>query len=1522
MLAGLLIGAFVAPASGAPAVSSAPAVTGNAAVIQPQQIIARFKPDSDFAIRLSNLQNILSLRINSALSASAGVASIAMPVAGLEMVKSLRFPKITSSLRAALPSIENQRSSANLPGATNTDLDLSIIKIIDPTLSIKQAIEQLKASGQVIYAEPDYPLSIDTTPNDPSYSSLFGLNNTGQTGGTLDADIDAPEAWNITTGTSTTILAIIDTGVQYDHPDLAANMWTNPGEVGGTPGVDDDNNGYIDDIYGIDTSGSGDSDPMDDNGHGTHVAGIIGAVGNNNTGITGVNWNVKIMALKYLDASGNGNTSDAITLLNYVYDMKTNKGINIRLTNNSWGGGGYSQSLYDAIANTESAGILFVAAAGNDGNDNDTLAHYPSSYPLDSIVAVAATDDNDAVYADTGGSSNYGLTTVDLGAPGKSIYSTVINSTYGYKSGTSMATPYVSGAAALLWANNPVLTMSEVKNLLLNTADPIASMDGITVTGGRLNVNEALTCTQGSNPRMYINAPQDNTTAVVGYDTLFQVRLSDCGASVTGASVMVTLDNGDLAFSLLDNGIAPDSLAGDGIYSGYWTPGSTGGGTVIAQINATNTGGPNLNHQQSFNTVSVPAYSANNTYPFAWADATGGTDLLANGVDAGNLDDGDDLIPIGFNFNFYGIDYSDIWVHTNGMIKFGSKNELAYFEYLSIPDPAVPNNFIAPFWADFNPIASTGTIYSKLEGTAPNRRLIIEWHDIKLFKEVEVGGPQGSATFQTILYEGSNDIVVQYLDTTFDDVLYDQGADALTGIEYVEGLLGLEYANRVGGLNEQMALIYSPDSSTQKQLTVRVDANMGSVVGNQSQINCPQNCFGQYPTNSSVTLTASPQPGYLFDGWSGAGCNGTGSCVVSMTDHQSVKANFIALQAAVIVSPTSGLLTNEAGTSTSFSIHLASQPTADVTIPLSSDDTSEGTVSPMSVTFTTNNWSQAQTVTVTGQDDLIADGTVAYMIITGISSSIDLQYNGLDPQDVSVSNVDNDVAGISITPVSGLTTTEAGGSAQFNVVLNTFPLDDVTIALSSSNSDEGIPDTILLNFTALNGMTPQTVTVTGVDDAVDDGDISYTIVTTAATSADGQYNGMNAADISITNIDNDTAGINVMPLSGLSTTEAGGTTQFSVALDTLPTADVSIILTSNNLAEGSVDLNNLLFTPGNGMTPQVITISGVDDAVDDGDIVYTIILNPVSSGDTKYDSLDPNDVSVTNIDNDTAGISITPLNSLTTTEAGGTAQFSVALDSLPLANVTLALNSDNLDEGSIDLPLLIFTSQNWNQAQTVTISGVDDQIDDGDVSYNIITHAAVSSDPNYNNLNPADISISNTDDDTAGITLTPQSGLSTSESGGSDSFDVQLDTLPTDNVILSLSSSDTSEVMVNPASLTFTLGNALTAQTVTVTGVDDMVADGEMGFTISVFTSASNDTVYATLSPVNVSGTNQDNDTDSDNDDIVDSKDNCPLVANNDQLDTNGNGIGDACENVSEPQDDTLCFPIPAQNGKIALICL
>lgn len=343
---------------------------------------------------------------------------------------------------------------------------------------------QKRLGDAVEVAEPDFIVfTTEVIPNDPRFDQLWGLHNTGAGSAVEDADIDAPEAWEITQGSRSVKVGVIDTGVDYEHPDLVANMWTNPGEIAGD-GIDNDNNGFVDDMHGWDFAYD-DSDPMDENGHGTHCSGTIGGLGNNGVGVAGVNWEVSIVALKFLNDYGRGSISDAIDAVNYAVLMDLN------LTSNSWGGGGYSQLMKDTIERAGAANQLFVAAAGNDSTNMENRSFYPACYSFDAdvdpIISVASIDSGDRL----SGFSNYGATTADLGAPGSSIYSTTPDNGYSTYSGTSMATPHVSGALALYFSMCDA-DFKKAKEDLLASVVEIPALEGRCVSNGRLNVFELL----------------------------------------------------------------------------------------------------------------------------------------------------------------------------------------------------------------------------------------------------------------------------------------------------------------------------------------------------------------------------------------------------------------------------------------------------------------------------------------------------------------------------------------------------------------------------------------------------------------------------------------------------------------------------------------------------------------------------------------------------------------------------------------------------------------------------------------------------------------------------------------------------------------------------------------------------------------------------------------------------------------------------------------------------------------------
>ena len=367
---------------------------------------------------------------------------------------------------------------------------------------VKAVIQELKSQPGVEFAEPNWIYTHEATSNDPYFTgnNLWGMYGDASTPSNVYGS-QAAEAWAAGhTGSRSVYIGIIDEGIQFTHPDLAANIWTNPYDP--VDGVDNDGNGLIDDTHGWDFA-NGDNTVYDGtkragtDDHGTHVAGTIGGIGGNGQGVAGVNWNVTMISGKFLGGRG-GTTANAIKAVDYFTDLKKRHGLNIIATSNSWGGGGFSQGLLDAINRGGDAGILFIAAAGNGGNDqvgdnNDTVTNYPSNYECtkggtrgwDCVIAVAAINSTGGL----GSFSNYGAKTVDIGAPGVAINSSVPTNSYASYSGTSMATPHVSGAAALYASTHAGATAQQIKDAILSSAVPTASLAGKTVTGGRLNVS-------------------------------------------------------------------------------------------------------------------------------------------------------------------------------------------------------------------------------------------------------------------------------------------------------------------------------------------------------------------------------------------------------------------------------------------------------------------------------------------------------------------------------------------------------------------------------------------------------------------------------------------------------------------------------------------------------------------------------------------------------------------------------------------------------------------------------------------------------------------------------------------------------------------------------------------------------------------------------------------------------------------------------------------------------------------------
>jgi subtilisin family serine protease len=638
--------------------------------------------------------------------------------------------------------------------------NLYLVKI-PAHLSVPEAIARYKGYANVLYAEPNYIVRtaqhVQLTPNDPNFTQLWGLHNTGQTGGTPDADIDAPEAWDITTGSSSVVVFVVDTGVDYNHPDLNANLWRNPGEIPSN-GIDDDGNGYVDDVYGIDTYYN-DTDPFDGDGHGTHVSGTIGAIGNNNVGVVGVNWSVKIGHCKFLSDSGSGSTAGAISCLQYILNLKQtgNPANDIIATNNSWGGGGFSQALHDAIKAHMNAGILFIAAAGNAGANNDTALFLPASYYLPNVISVAATTHTDA----KAGFSNYGRRTVHVGAPGQGILSTTPGNTYSTFSGTSMATPHVTGLAALIKAQFPSFTWYQIRNRILATGDVTTGMQNVTISDRRINAYGALTC--NNVPFFGIWRP----FATASWPMLIAVYWVNC--ENPAGPISVTITPGGTVLNLLDDGneaVSGDIYAGDGVYSAIWTG--------PADICVVGTFTLTFSNGQS---TTVQVGGAQGSYRCTTPSPTWRT------ITGTNLNLGDDTstaITPGFPVRFGTTSYTTVNVGSNGVLSF--TNSITAFSNTQLPNTSY-TTIVAPFWDDLYPTGADN-VYWEVLGTAPNRELVIEWRNVRPYA-CRNDTPAPTVTFQVVLFEATNHVLFNYQDVIFGGncANLDKGGSATIGVQ-------------------------------------------------------------------------------------------------------------------------------------------------------------------------------------------------------------------------------------------------------------------------------------------------------------------------------------------------------------------------------------------------------------------------------------------------------------------------------------------------------------------------------------------------------------------------------------------------------------------------------------------------------------------------------------------------------------------------------------------------------------------
>ncbi|MFW5871154.1 MAG: S8 family serine peptidase [Verrucomicrobiota bacterium] len=687
-------------------------------------------------------------------------------------------------------------------------IEADIVDVPD-NLSLQSVVSVYVSDFNVKYVEPNYMVrALDIVPNDPDYDLLWGMDR-----------IRAPYAWDYyTTGGTNVVVGIIDSGTDLQHPDLIPNLWVNPGET--DDGLDTDGNGYTNDIHGYDfytnSFTTQDGDPDDENFHGTHVAGTVGAVGNNATGVVGVCWQTELMILRFLGPTGSGTTDGAINAIEYATLMRTNHNINVRVLNNSWGGGGESAALREAIAASIDAGILFVAAAGNSGLDTDLFKNYPSSYDLDGIISVASITNDGALSS----FSNYGRTSVDLAAPGSLIYSTFptnmtgamysgdYSTDYETISGTSMASPHVAGAAGLLLNWYPGLPALVVKEAIMRSAVRSEPLEGTCVTEGELSFENMF------EPLVY---PDETYRCVVDIETLeanptnkvyyvynlsanptdWTVTADEPWLDITPANFTVPGLSSQMVEIAVDTNFLDDA---EGVYIGQvdFVNTTTGSGTCSRDVF--------IKSLRNYDMVSTDYEWMN------WAETNEYGDMINHAEVLPAMTQTVSSVEVPFPFRFYNETFDTLHVSSHGLVG-GSSDRMTERENTDMPDPSDPSGIGAVFWdniANYAPAMITWSVHGS--ESLSNRVGVVTWESFSTTNNHDT-----RLSFQIIIHEATSstnnsDIVYQYKEVSEKDEFVGAGRSATIGVEEPWGLMARKYSYNGERLvaNEQ-AILFTTD---------------------------------------------------------------------------------------------------------------------------------------------------------------------------------------------------------------------------------------------------------------------------------------------------------------------------------------------------------------------------------------------------------------------------------------------------------------------------------------------------------------------------------------------------------------------------------------------------------------------------------------------------------------------------------------------------------------------------------------